>query len=612
LHGIGGEVEVRVHVSYEVGGVSRTMHASGRLTVAGLEGSIPVALRYVTLAPVSQDRVDLFHGRDKELADLSAVFAGGRLRRLYFVNGIRRVGKSTLMQHLGSRCGPDVLAFMFSIETLLEGQKMTTVQLVRRLIRSVIDQMRQAKGFGADIPELPPPAAFGLDPPWTVFDDFLTDIVRRTQHRNILLCFDEVQRLVACIADAEDPIDDGFLSWLRGKIQTASDVLVVCTGSEPFAQMRKRYNHTLWGNMEPYNVSFVEKAAMTKIATLPVQPDGVVWLPEAIERLWEMTEGHPWITQILAEKAVEQLNAEYRRIVGPGDIDRAADKTASDSNVSELWWNEGEGLVTATHRQIAFLILQHQLRPGFGLDETHLAEVSQSSGIRTVGKHLDEMRLLEVLTEVRETGEPRWRIRGAFLERHLATLMQRAMQEAGGAPRTDAANQPLALMLDWENVKISLSKILKEIPEQKANLLHSRLDSAELASRLLEAAARHGSPRQRWAVADWDRPFFQGDQKVFKNARYWTDIAGDQKANASDHVLLEKLHFVLREHPEIVVYVIGTGDGDFHEAIKTLQEQGKRVILWSTRNSINKAYGESLKGPDRIKIEWLEDLVFGD
>lgn len=130
--------------------------------------------------------------------------------------------------------------------------------------------------------------------------------------------------------------------------------------------------------------------------------------------------------------------------------------------------------------------------------------------------------------------------------------------------------------------------------------------------RLLEAASKHGAPRQRWAVADWDRAAFTGDQKAFKSARYSTDISGTDKANASDHVLLEKIHFVLRQHPEIDVFVIGTGDGDFHEAIKTLQAQGKNVILWSTRTSINRAYGESLKGPDKIRIEWLEDLVFGE
>jgi hypothetical protein len=190
---------------------------------------------------------------------------------------------------------------------------------------------------------------------------------------------------------------------------------------------------------------------------------------------------------------------------------------------------------------------------------------------------------------------------------------QRDLDGGGpGAADPAARRTPIALMLDWENVKVSLARHLEDLPEPDAQAGRARLEGAELATRLLAAAWRHGLPRQRWAVADWDRAFFEGDQKAVRSARFSTDIAGRDKANASDHLLREKIHFVLREHPEISVYVIGTGDGDFHEVITTLQAQGKQVILWTTRRAVSGSYGGSLRGPDRIRIEWLEDLVFGD
>src|SRR5262249_60918712 len=99
-------------------------------------------------------------------------------------------------------------------------------------------------------------------------------------------------------------------------------------------------------------------------------------------------------------------------------------------------------------------------------------------------------------------------------------------------------------------------------------------------------------------------------QRAVRNAGFAPEIARQDKANASDHVLREKIHLVLREHPEIPVSVIGTGDGDFHEVVSTLQAQGKQVILWTTRRSVSESYGGSLRGPDRIRIEWLEGLGF--
>jgi hypothetical protein len=196
-----------------------------------------------------------------------------------------------------------------------------------------------------------------------------------------------------------------------------------------------------------------------------------------------------------------------------------------------------------------------------------------------------------------------------------ADTARRTVPPAGGRSRGAepvGRRAPLALMVDWENVKVSLARHLDELPEDRAAALRPRLGGVELASRLLDAAWRHGLPRQRWAVADWDREFFEGDQKAVRNARFWSDIAGRDKANASDHVLREKIHFVLREHPEIAVYVIATGDGDFHEVIQTLLAQGKQVILWAIRSAVSRTYGASLRGPERIRIEWLEDLVFGE
>jgi hypothetical protein len=195
-----------------------------------------------------------------------------------------------------------------------------------------------------------------------------------------------------------------------------------------------------------------------------------------------------------------------------------------------------------------------------------------------------------------------------------AAAPHRDVSHGGRSQGGDSAapRAALALMLDWENVKVSLIRHLDELPEARTEGARARLGGVELAARLLDAAWRHGLPRQRWAVADWDRDFFEGDQKAVRNARFSTDIAGRDKANASDHVLREKIHFVLREYPEIRVYVIGTGDGDFHEVVKTLQAQGKQVILWTTRRAVSDSYGGNLRGPDRIRIEWLEDLVFGE
>lgn len=602
-------VDIQIFTEYKVAGVRRHVRAGGQLSMSPVGDIIPVAQRYITGAPVSVDRTDLFHGRSKEIEDLQAAFADGRLRRLYFVNGIRRVGKSTLMQHLGLHLSSDVLPLLLNLETILGGQQMTAWQLVRQLIRESLKQVQTRENISTVTLTPPGTEAFELDPPWTVFDDFLENLKHQTEHKNILLCFDEVQRLVERIADPSDPMDDGFLSWLRGKAQAQSDVLLICTGSEPYAFMRKRYEHTLWGNMEQYNVSFVSRSAMENIATLPVQQDGVTWLSEALDRLYDMTEGHPWITQLIAAKVIERLNDERRRVVGPGDVEWSARLIASDSRISDLWWNEKEGLITEIHRNIAFLILRHQSASRCGLHESELTDMCRKVGIYSVGKHLEDMRDLEILTFIDSEDQQRWRIRGAFLEQHLRELMYRSTHEAESQVYSSNPSQPLALMLDWENIFIRLTEWSRQ---KDTGDTRRRLDAEWLAEQLSTIAAKHGSPQEKWAAANWDGALFQGHQKILERAGYETIMSGDEKANASDHKLTEKIHKVLRDSLDIQAFIIGTGDGDFKQVINTLRQQGKYVVIWTTREALNNSYKYLMTGPNRIRVEWLEDLMFGE
>ncbi|MBC8030147.1 MAG: hypothetical protein H7Z16_08540 [Pyrinomonadaceae bacterium] len=117
------EVSVRVHVTYSAGGVQLTNHVNCRIPVGTIRKPVPVTVRYVTGAPVGADRVDLFHGRHDELLDLQEAFAGDFLRKLYFVNGIRRVGKSSLIEHLGKHCGREVLTLSLKHRNCFEQAK---------------------------------------------------------------------------------------------------------------------------------------------------------------------------------------------------------------------------------------------------------------------------------------------------------------------------------------------------------------------------------------------------------------------------------------------------------------------------------------------------------
>ncbi|HEY6541565.1 MAG TPA: hypothetical protein VIZ18_11530, partial [Ktedonobacteraceae bacterium] len=170
--GVEDKVPIQIHVSYKSGGVMRAAQIVGQVPVRPLGQPIPYAERYMTGRPVSVGRADLFHGRSKELKELLDTFAGGRLLKLYFVNGIRRVGKSTLMEQLAGSCGPDILPLVLNLQDVVQ-EDSNSIQLVNQLIREAIEQVQNR----TDLPPLslvrPGMSAFELDPPWVVFEAFL-------------------------------------------------------------------------------------------------------------------------------------------------------------------------------------------------------------------------------------------------------------------------------------------------------------------------------------------------------------------------------------------------------------------------------------------------------
>jgi hypothetical protein len=602
-----GQTQILAYLSYRSVGVSRTVHAREVISVTQAPATIPVTERFVTGAPVAADRTDLFHGRDRELHELSEAFAGGRLRRLYFVNGIRRVGKSSLMQHLGRFCDPSVLTIMVDFDL---DRDLNDLRLVRELVRKVGLAVQGNRGLQQVSVRIPGAADFELDAPWTVFENSLRDLAAQTGRR-ILLCFDELQEMVARIADPDQPVGDSMLSWLRGHAQRESDLLFICTGSESFDTTKRRIDARLWGNMQPYNVSFVSRAAMEKIVSLPLQADGVTWLPETMDALWDLTEGHPWVTQTLAEGVATLLNRECRRVALPGDVERSTEKAIADANVSDLWWNEEEGLVTAIHRQIAFLILKHQPLRRRGITTQELFQACSRSGIQSPGTYVEVMSGLELLGY--EESEPggRWRIKGGFLERYLEGLYARIVSESTLTDKRDA-NQPLGVFLDVENIKKALLRFIEDKPAQDRERLQAQINGDRLGLRLLDAASRHGKPVLRWAVANWHVGYLDGDQMAFKQVGFQPDIAGADKANASDHVLKEHVHDALREN-DLSAFVIGTGDGDYQALVQTLQSQDKYLVLWATRDNMSNAFGANLRSSSgTVVVEFLEDLVFGE
>jgi len=160
----------------------------------------------------------------------------------------------------------------------------------------------------------------------------------------------------------------------------------------------------------------------------------------------------------------------------------------------------------------------------------------------------------------------------------------------------EALNRPgnrVALFLDYENIRRSLEHHFDPSPPPQM-----------VAERLWEMASRFGHVLLANVYADWS--IHGTEPREFRRRQIeprlvLTKENGDDRTDIT--MSLDALT-TLYEEPEIDVYVIGSGDSDFHDLLQRLRRRGKRIVVCGLRSDTGR---ELIRGSDRFVP--LEDLM---
>lgn len=152
----------------------------------------------------------------------------------------------------------------------------------------------------------------------------------------------------------------------------------------------------------------------------------------------------------------------------------------------------------------------------------------------------------------------------------------------------------VALFVDYENIRRSLEHHFDPCPAPQV-----------LCEKLYEAASRYGHVLLANAYADWS--IAGTDAREFRRRQIeprlvLTKENGDDRTDIT--MSLDALETLYVE-PGIDVYVIASGDSDFHDLLQRLRRRGKRIVVTAVRPDTGR---ELMRGSDRFVA--LEE-VFG-
>jgi uncharacterized LabA/DUF88 family protein len=146
------------------------------------------------------------------------------------------------------------------------------------------------------------------------------------------------------------------------------------------------------------------------------------------------------------------------------------------------------------------------------------------------------------------------------------------------AAATGRADTDVALLIDWENLKLSLRDHFSVSPN-----IDSLLDAANASGRVVLARA----------YADWTRSLSSVDAPNLYRAGiepiYVPGREADGRAlkNSADVRMAVDAVDVCGRLPHVQTYVLVTGDGDLIHAMNFLQVAGKQVVIIGVRRSIS-------------------------
>ncbi|MEH1898501.1 MAG: ATP-binding protein [Nostoc sp.] len=266
------------------------------LQIAGEVGEIsitkPVVNPYVVGDPVQGH---LFVGREDIIRQLEELWVMGNQLQSIVLYGHRRMGKTSILLNTANCLGSQIqLAY---VNLLLLGD---SPQGVGEVLMAICDEISQTV-------KLPPPAdADLLNLPYPTFKRYLKQVEAQLDG-GLIIALDEFEKIEDLIEAKKIPID--FMGSLRGLVQMSSKIAFAFAGLHTLEEMTADYFQPFFASVIPIHVGFQERAATRQILANPGNEDFLLdYIPEALDEIYALTHGQPYLVQLLGFQLVRGYN----------------------------------------------------------------------------------------------------------------------------------------------------------------------------------------------------------------------------------------------------------------------------------------------------------------
>jgi Tfp pilus assembly protein PilF len=282
-----------------------------------------IANPYFAGPPASDPKT--FFGRQDVLRFVDETLASPMHNVIVFY-GQRRIGKTSILHQILHRSGRDYQAVLFDLQSSLDSP---AHGLFYGLAREVAGQLNLAAPDRADFQQ--DPDAFRTR--------FLPQFYDHLGDRRLLLLLDEFDALSLETAPAElDALP--FVKALNRMIQSNDkQVVFLFVVGRRLKDLSSQQLQIFRGGRDR-QIGLLKKEATLQLITRPAE--GILTYQDAaVERIWMLTSGHPYFTQLLCQEIFNQAQRQRVRTVAESHVEAVIDDAINTGQSALQWfWDE--------------------------------------------------------------------------------------------------------------------------------------------------------------------------------------------------------------------------------------------------------------------------------
>ncbi|QIR39301.1 ATP-binding protein [Tolypothrix sp. PCC 7910] len=265
------------------------------LQIAGEVGEVtitkPVVNPYTVGDPVQGN---LFVGREDIIRQLEELWVMGHQLQSVVLYGHRRMGKTSILINAANSLGSGLQ--LIYVNLLRLGN---TPQGIGEVLMAITDEISQAVKIA------PPADADLLNLPYRTFERYFKQVEAQLEG-GLIIALDEFEKIEELIEAGKIPQD--FMGFLRGLVQMSSKVAFAFAGLHTLEEMTADYFQPFFASVIAIPVGFLKRAATRQILANPGEDFLLDYTPEALDEIYALTSGQPYLVQLLGFQLVRRYN----------------------------------------------------------------------------------------------------------------------------------------------------------------------------------------------------------------------------------------------------------------------------------------------------------------